>query len=159
MREGLTSQQLYDAQIIINNNDISPDDKIKKLYGPDASVSFFDVPIINILKDTSTDSEQKINALKLYFINLVSIRNNSSLYKSVPNKITSDKFFLLNNAIRNPDFDNPSEQILLIKSIGITEKSFVDIINAPIPDSDKIFFEGGISLSSLSNQILFSNFD
>jgi hypothetical protein len=158
LREGLTSQQLYDAQIIINNNDISPDDKIKKLYGSEATVSFVDIPIINILKNSSTTSEQKINALKLYFINLVTIRNNSSTYKLVPNKITSDQFFLLNNAIRNSDFDNPTEQILQIKSIGIKEKSFADIINSTIPDSDKIYIDGGTSLFSLSNQILFSQF-
>jgi hypothetical protein len=157
LREGLTSQQLYDAQIIINNKDISPDDKIKMLYGPDASVSFIDIPIINILKDSSTDSEEKINALKLYFINLVDIRNNSPMYKSVPNKISSDKFFLLNDALRNPDFSNSSEQLLFIKSIGIKERTFADIINSSINDDDKISNDG-VSLSSLSNQILFSTF-
>jgi hypothetical protein len=157
LREGITSQQLYDAQIIINNNDISPDDKIKLLYGDNASVSFIDIPIINILKDSSTSSEEKINALQLYFVNLVTIRNNSSPFKSVPNKITSDKFFLLNDALRNPDFDNSSEQISFIKSIGIKEKSFADIIYSSIPDDDKITSDG-VSLSSLSNQILFSQF-
>jgi hypothetical protein len=157
LREALTSQQLYDAQIIINNKDISPDDKIKMLYGDNATVSFIDIPIINILKDSSTDSEEKINALKLYFINLVDIRNNSPMYKSVPNKISSDKFFLLNDALRNPDLSNSSEQLLFIKSIGIKERTFADIINSSINDDDKISNDG-VSLSSLSNQILFSTF-
>ena len=127
-REALTSQELYDVQDIINNSEMSVNDKVKALYGENATVSISDISIINILKDTSTDSETKINNLKLYFVNLVNLRNNDSLYSSVTNKITSDKFFLLNDIINNPDFDD-TEKMIQIKSLGIKENTFIDVFN------------------------------
>ena len=144
---------------------MSADDKISELYGDKATVSITDLPIINILKDSTTDSEEKINKLQLYFVNLVNERNNNSesIYKSIPDKISSDKFFDINNIIQNPDYDtNFSDQILQINSLGIEEKTFTDILNNnTIQDEVKI--KGGPdytgnSISSLINQILFGNF-
>jgi hypothetical protein len=159
LREGITSGQLYEVQSIINNPDMTPDDKVKALYGENASVSIVDIPIINILKDTTINSENKINSLKLYFINIVNERNKLPLYNSVPNKISSEKFFLLNDVINNPDFDNYSDKIIQIKSIDIKEKTFSDVIfNNSITDEVKIYGEDGFNgptLSSLVNDVLF----
>jgi hypothetical protein len=158
LREGITSQQLFEVQNIINNADMKPDDKVKALYGENASVSIVDIPIINILKNTTIDSEEKINLLKLYFINIVNERNKLPLYNSVPNKISSEKFFLLNDVINNPDFDNYEDKIIQIKSIDIKEKTFSDIIfNNSISDEVKIYGEddfSGPTLSSLINEAL-----
>ena len=57
LREGLTSIQTYEIQKIMNNVNISSDEKIKLLYGEDASVTILDEPILTILKDTNTDNE------------------------------------------------------------------------------------------------------
>ena len=156
-REALTSQELYDVQDIINNSEMSVNDKVKALYGENATVSISDISIINILKDTSTDSETKINNLKLYFVNLVNLRNNDSLYSSVTNKITSDKFFLLNDIINNPDFDD-TEKMIQIKSLGIKENTFIDVFNnSSISDDVKIYGGdnySGVTISSLINEVL-----
>ena len=166
MREGLTSSQLYEAQKIINNKALTADAKMTLLYGDKATVIITDVPIINILKDTTTDNEDKINKLQLYFVNLVTERNNDSesIYKSIPDKISSDKFFAMNNIINNPDFDKPTDQVLQINTLGIEENTFTDILdNKTIPDEIKINGDpekgyAGNTISSLINQVLFGNF-
>jgi hypothetical protein len=166
MREGLTSSQLYEAQKIINNKSMTADAKMAELYGDKATVIITDLPIINILKDTTTDNEDKINKLQLYFVNLVTERNNNSesIYKSVPDKISSDKFFAMNNIINNPEFDKPTDQVLQINTLGIEENTFTDILdNKTIPDEIKINGDPekgytGNTISSLINQVLFGNF-
>lgn len=166
MREGLTSSQLYDVEKIINNKSMTVDAKMSELYGDKATVNITDVPIINILKDTTTDNEDKINKLQLYFVNLVNERNNNSesIYKSIPDKITSDKFFSMINIMNNPDFDKPVDQVSQINSLGIEEKTFTDILNNKLI-SDEIKLNGdpenvytGPSMSSLINQIIFADF-
>lgn len=164
MREGLTSSQLYDAQKIINNNSISAEAKISQLYGDKATVTITDVPILDILKDTSSDNEDKINKLQLYFVSLVNERNNNpnSIYSSIPDKISSKNFFDVVNILHNPEYDKPTDQILQINSLGINENSFSDILdNKTISDDVKLFGNPdypGPSISSLINQIIFSDF-
>jgi len=166
MREGLTSSQLYETQKIINNKSMSADAKMSELYGDKAIVNITDIPIIDILKDTTTDNEDKINKLQLYFITLVNERNNNSesIYKSIPDKITSDKFFSMINIMNNPDFDKPVDQVSQINSLGIEENTFTDILNNKLI-SDEIKLNGdpenvytGPSISSLINQIIFADF-
>ena len=164
MREGLSSSQLYEIEKIINDKSMQADDKVNALYGDKASVNIVDLPIINILKNSTIDNEDKINKLKLYFVNLVDERNNSSesIYKSVPDKISSDKFLIMNNIINNPEYDKPTEQVLQINTLGIEEKTFTDILdNKTITDEIKLNGgEGytGNTISSLINQVLFGNF-
>jgi hypothetical protein len=163
MREGFTPKELFDIHEIINK-DISSDEKMKLLYGEESIVDIVDIPILNILKDTTTDNDEKINTLKLYFINLVNERNNNSnsIYKTTPNKITSEKLFDVNNLIHYSDLDN-SEKIVKIKDLGIKETTFVDIIdNDSITDDVKLFGNdtySGPTLSYLINQITFATFD
>jgi hypothetical protein len=163
MREGFTPKELFDIHEIINK-DISSDEKMKLLYGEESIVDIVDIPILNILKDTTTDNDEKINTLKLYFINLVNERNNNSksMYKNIPNKISSEKLFEVNNFIHDSELDN-SEKIDNIKNLGINDKSFIDIIeNDSITDDAKIFGDdtySGPTLSYLINQITFATFD
>jgi hypothetical protein len=164
-REGFTPKDLFDIQEIINDADIpSSDEKMKLLYGEESELNIVDVPILNILKDTTTDNDEKINNLKLYFINLVNERNNNSksIYKTIPNKISSEKLFQVNNLIHDSELDN-SEKIDKIKDLGINDKSFMDIIeNDSITDDVKIFGNdtySGPTLSYLINQITFATFD
>jgi hypothetical protein len=166
MREGLTSSQLYEAQKIINNESLTADDKMAQLYGDKATVDIIDAPIIDILKDTATENEDKINNLQLYFVNLVNERNNGpeSIYSSIPDKITSDTFFDMNNIINNPEFDKATDQVLQINNLGIQESTFIDILtNNAISDEIKINGDPengytGNTLSSLINQVLFGTF-
>jgi len=164
LREGITSSQLFEVQQIINNKSISADAKVSQLYGDNASVIISDIPIIDILKDTSSDNEDKINKLQLYFVSLVNERNNNpdSIYSSIPDKISSQNFFDVVNILHNPDFDKPTDQILQINSLGIQENSFSDIIdNKTISDEVKLFGAPdyhGPTISSLINQIIFSDF-
>jgi len=165
-REGLTSLQLYNIQNILNRTDIYPDDKIKYLYGNYSEITIVDPPIIDILKDTSTNSEDKINSLQLYLDNLVNDRNNNpkSIYKRVLNKISTDDFYKINNIINNPDFENDTERIFQINALDIQEATFynlVDINNTSISDQAKISGDGvytGPTLTSLINQILYGTF-
>ena len=116
VREGFAPKDLFDIQEIINDKDISSDEKMKLLYGEESELNIVDVPILNILKDTTTDNDEKINTLKLYLINLVNERNNNSksIYKTTPNKISSEKLFEVNNLIHDSELDN-SEKIDKIK--------------------------------------------
>ena len=164
VREGFAPKDLFDIQEIINDKDISSDEKMKLLYGEESELNIVDVPILNILKDTTTDNDEKINTLKLYLINLVNERNNNSksIYKTTPNKISSEKLFEVNNLIHDSELDN-SEKIDKIKDLGINEQTFIDIIdNNTITDDAKIFGDdkyAGPTLSYLINQITFATFD
>ena len=164
LREGITSSQLFEVQKIINNKSISADVKISQLYGDNATVTITDIPIIDILKDSASDNETKINNLQLYFVSLVNERNNNpdSIYSSIPDKISSQNFFDIVNILHNPDFDKPTDQVLQINSLGIQENSFSDIIeNKTIPDEVKLFGGPdypGPTISSLINQIIFADF-
>ena len=166
LREGLTSIQTYEIQKIMNNVNISSDEKIKLLYGEDASVTIVDEPILTILKDTNTDNEEKINALHDFFDNLVNERNNNpnSIYKNVPDKISSDDFFLINNIINNPDFENDTEKINQLNNLKIKEPTFaplVDIYNKTIADDVKLYGDGeyaGPTISSLINETLYKTY-
>ena len=164
LREGITSSQLFEVQKIINNKSISADVIISQLYGDNATVTITDIPIIDILKDSASDNEDKINKLQLYFVSLVNERNNNpdSIYSSIPDKISSQNFFDIVNILHNPDFDKPTDQVLQINSLGIQENSFSDIIeNKTIPDEVKLFGGPdypGPTISSLINQIIFADF-
>jgi hypothetical protein len=166
LREGLTSPQLYEIQKIMNNVNISSDEKIKLLYGDDASITILDAPILAILKDTNTDNEEKINALHDYFDGLVNERNNNpnSIYKNIPDKISSDDFFLINNIINNPDFENDTEKVFQMNSLKIKEPTFaplIDINNKTIADDVKLYGDGeyaGPTISSLINETLYKTY-
>ena len=157
LREGLTSSQLYEAQKIIKSTD-SPDDKLNQII----DLELEDEQIISILNDSSIDAEQKFNNIKLFFFNLVDARNNDpdSIYFKTVDKISSDKFFKLND-ILNAEHDD-SDRILLISDLSIQEATFTDIIdNNSISDSVKLFGDpdgaySGPSLSALVNQTIFS---
>ena len=157
LREGLTSSQLYEAQKIIKSTD-PPDDKLNQII----ELQLEDEQIISILNDSSIDAEQKFNNIKLFFFNLVDARNNDpdSIYFKTPDKISSDKFFKLND-ILNAEHDD-SDRILLISDLSIQEATFTDIIdNNSISDSVKLFGDpdgaySGPSLSALVNQTIFS---
>jgi hypothetical protein len=157
LREGLTSSQLFDSQNIIKSTD-SPDDKLAQII----ELNLQDEQIISILNDSSIDAEQKINNIKLFFFSLVDARNNDpdSIYFNTPDKISSDKFFKLND-ILNAEHDD-ADRILLIDNLSIQESTFTDIIhNNSIPDSVKLFGDpdgaySGHSISALVNQTLFS---
>jgi hypothetical protein len=159
-REGLTSKQLYDFQNIINDSKYSSDEKVNLIYNENEDAHILDGPIIDIFKDSSLINEEKINNLQSYFVNLLDKRNNSYNYKTVPNKLSSEEFFKLNNML-NTEFENDTEKILQIKSIGIKEKTFNDIIDSTISDEAK--FSGddeytGPTFSSLINEILYGTF-
>jgi hypothetical protein len=157
MREGLTSSQLYESQLIFKSTD-PPTDKLAQII----ELQLEDQQINSILNDSSIDDEQKINNIKLFFFNLVDARNNDpdSIYFNTVDKISSDKFFKLND-ILNADHDD-SDRILLISDLSIQESTFTNIIDDnSISDSVKLFGDpegaySGPSLSALVNQTLFS---
>jgi hypothetical protein len=159
LREGLTSKQLYDFQAIINSKTLSFDEKANAIYYNNEDADILDVPIIDIFKSSLTN-EDKLIALQDYFVNIVNERNSSSFYKSVPNKISSEEFFKLNNML-NTEFENDTEKILQIDSIGIEEQTFNDIIKSTISDEAKISGDEtytGPTLSSLINETLYSTY-
>jgi hypothetical protein len=160
-REGLTSSQLYEAQKIIKSTDIpndKPDDRLNQIIELDLE----DEQINSILNNGSIDAQQKIDNIKLLFYNLVDTRNNDpdSIYFKTVDKISSDKFFKLND-ILNANHDD-SDRILLISDLSIQEATFTNIIDDnSISDSVKLFGDpdgaySGPSLSTLVNQTLFS---
>ena len=158
-REGLSSKQLYDIQAIINDSKYSINEKADLIYYNNEDASVLDAPIINIFKNTSLTNEEKIIALQDYFVSFVNERNNNpnSIYRNIPDKLTSEEFFKLNNMI-NTSFENDTEKILQIKSIGIKEKTFNDIINTTISDEAKISGDEvytGPTITALINQILY----
>jgi hypothetical protein len=162
LREGLTSKQLYDFQDIMNSVSLTPDEKVNAIYYNNDNAPTLDLAIINIFKDASLSNEEKILALQDYFVNIVNERNNksNSIYKKIPDKITSEEFFKLNNMF-NTDYETATEKILQIKSIGIKEKTFNDIINSTISDEAKVAGDEtytGPTIYSLINQTLYKTY-
>jgi hypothetical protein len=160
LREGLTSKQLYDFQAIINESKYSPEEKVNAIYYDNQDASILDLPIINIFKDSSLTNEDKLLALQDYFVSIVNERNSHSIYTNIPNKITSEEFFKLNNML-NTSFENDTEKILQIKSIEIKEKTFNDIINMTISAEAKISGNdeyAGPTFTSLINDTLYKTY-